>query len=137
MTTQKVISLVPMLFITLAAITGASGFKKFRFGVKIMVVAWMLVLLVETAGHITGFFKIRNLWMYNIFFLLWFLTIAFAYQSVLQQNIMRKVITFFYFLLPLLFLINWLYLQGNKELQSLFFVTGGCFIIFLSLLYFQ
>lgn len=135
MTTQKIISLVPMLFITLAAFTGVSRFKRLSQATKIIVVAWMLVFLTEAAGHITGYFKIRNLWLYNIFFLLWFLSLSFAFQFALQNKAIRKAINVSYFLLPLLFIANIIFLQGNKNLQSLFFVTGGCFIIFLCMAY--
>lgn len=101
-----------------------------------MVGAWILVFLTETAGHITGYFKIRNIWLYNIFFLLWFLTILLAFQKIIYNELLKKVITIFYFLLILLFIANVLFIQGNKNLQSLFFVVGGCFIIFISIIYF-
>jgi hypothetical protein len=137
MTTNKLLSLVPMLFITAAACTGLWRFRKLESAVKIMSVAWMLVFLTEATGHTLGFFNIKNHWLYNIFYLLWFLTLALAFRmSLFNKNLKRIIIGFFIFL-PLFFILNIFYLQGNKNLQTLFFVAGSCFIIFLALAYFH
>ena len=135
MTTQKIISLVPMLFIVCATITGWVRFKRLSPSARIFAFAWTLVFLVDAAGHITGYFKINNQWFYNIFFLLWFCTLAIAYRAEFAHSAIRKAILIYLVLLPPLFLLNVFYLQGNRNLQSLFFVVGGCFIIFLALTY--
>lgn len=138
MTTQKLISLFPLVFIITATISSWRSFRlDFPPALKLFSVAWTLVLLVEIAGHIMGFFNIHNQWMYNIFFALWFLTLALSYRQQIVNPVIRKIITGFCIILPLMFLGNIFFLQGIRNLQTLFFVAGGSFMIFLAIAYFR
>lgn len=105
--------------------------------IKMLAQLWIVYFTVELIGLITSriFFK-SNDWLYNLWYLFSFLYLASIYFKVLERELVRISIQVFYVLFSVFVIINSLFIQGMFMLQTLTYVVGGVFIIYLSVTYF-
>ncbi len=138
MSSSQIIALVPLIFIAACTIVSWRSFRlNFPGQLKLLSIAWTIMFLVEITGHITGYFNIRNQWLYNALFFCWYPLLAMSFYYQFTNPVIRKTITGFCILFPILFLIKVLFFRDNYGLQTLIFVIGGSYIILLSILYFR
>jgi hypothetical protein len=94
---------------------------------------WMMLFAFEVVGFYT---REGNVWIYNLFNFFRFFFLAYIYFQVLERELVRITIQIFYGAFIVFMLINSFFLQGIREFQSLTFVVGGVFVIYLAGAYF-
>jgi hypothetical protein len=77
-----------------------------------------------------------NVWMYNLWFFFYFFYLARIYFEILEREWLRVIIRVFYGGFIVFVLVNSLFLQGFQQFQTLTYVVGGVFLIFLAGAYF-
>lgn len=85
----------------------------------------------DSAGEIT-----QNQWLYNIYNFIAIIMLARIFYYQLSSDNLKVVIQFFYPLFTVFFLWNSFFNQGMLAYQTLTFVAGGSFVMFLSGAYF-
>lgn len=118
----------------------ATSLVSFRYHypepLRMMSLLWVLNFFVDFAGHITRYFDIKNHWLYNIFFWIQYLSLAFLYYKQIQSGPIHMVIRVFFAAFPLLVLTQCI-TSGIQDLQTIVVVAGGSFMIFISAAYFR
>jgi hypothetical protein len=136
----RIISLIPLLFIAAAMMVSWGIFSYAKTPqvkpLRVLSIIWTTLFIVELAGHITGHFNIKNHLMYNIYYPFFYMAIAYVYRSQLNRPIMKKYIDYFIFGFPVFVVLNSLFFQTIRSLQTLTIVVGGGFIIIVVLAYF-
>lgn len=94
---------------------------------------WLLWFAIELVGL---FMPESNVWLYNLFLFFYFFYVARIYFEILEAEWLRVVIQVFYGAFIVFTLINSLFIQGLHDLQTLTYVAGGVFVIFLAGAYF-
>ena len=122
----------------IVGLAAAVSLVSFRYpypaALRILSVFWVFNFMVDLAGHITKYFNIRNHWIYNIYFWIMYLTLAWLYRQQIHNSYVRRSIGWFFIIFPLLILVESM-LAGIKDLQTTVLVTGSVFMIFLSASY--
>lgn len=137
MNIQALISTLPLLVVGLAAATSLVSFRyDYPLALKKLSAFWVFNFCVDLAGHITKHFGIRNHWLYNIYFWLMYLVLAYLYGQQIRSRPIRNSIRVFYFLFPLLVVAESI-VSGVTQLQTVVLVAGSIFMIFLSASYFR
>jgi hypothetical protein len=137
MVLDKIFAILPLFFILIAATVSLLSFRdNFPVNLKRLSVLWVFIFLVEITGHITGMMKIRNIWLYNIFNIIFLAGLIFILKNQLRDIQVKKIATALLvsFLLFSVFNISWL--QKNWNYNTLNYVIGGTIIVLLSVLYF-
>src|SRR5262245_1735965 len=130
MTVSQVISILPLFFICLAAISSLSAFRfNFPLSLKLLCITWVFMFVIELAGHILQSKGIRNHWLYNIFNPLFYFLIALIYKRVIHSSAVKRIINAFFIVFPLFIIVNSLFIQGLGSLQTLTIVSGGSFVV--------
>jgi hypothetical protein len=134
----QIISFVPLVMIGLTALTGIRVyFINAPTPLRILSQLWLLTFAIEALGYIVReSTDMQNQWMYNLFhfFFIFFLANIFFY--VLENERIKLSIQIFYGVFIVFVLLNSLFIQGLTNVQSLTYVVGGVFIIYLSGAYF-
>ena len=137
MTSKDFISWFPLVFVGLAAATSLVSFRNnYPDALKKLSVLWVINFCVDLAGHITKHYHIKNQWMYNIYFWIMYLALAWLYDGQINNKYVRFSIRVFYVLFPLIVVAESI-VAGVKDIQAIMIVTGGVFMIFLSACYFR
>lgn len=137
MNPQTFISTLPIVIVGIAAFTSLISFKNDYPGpLKKMSILWIINFCMDLAGHITRYYKIRNSWIYNIWYWIFYLSLAYLYQQEIKSKSVNVITQWFYIMFSILVLVEcagW----GITNLQTGVVVAGGVFIIFLALAYFR
>jgi hypothetical protein len=137
MTGKDFISWFPLVFVGLAAATSLVSFRNnYPDALKKLSVLWVINFCVDLAGHITKHYHIKNQWLYNIYFWIMYLALAYLYDRQINNKYVHFSIRGFYVLFPLLVAVESI-VFGVKDIQTIMIVAGGVFIIFLSACYFR
>jgi len=137
MTGKDFISWFPLVFVGLAAATSLVSFRNnYPDALKKLSVLWVINFCVDLAGHITKHYHIKNQWMYNIYFWIMYLALAWLYDGQINNKYVHFSIRVFYVLFPLIVVAESI-VAGVKDIQAIMIVTGGVFMIFLSACYFR
>lgn len=94
---------------------------------------WTIMFALEVVGYFT---REGNVWIYNLFNFLYFFFLAYIYFQVLERELVRLIIQVFYGGFIVFTLINSLFVQGISVFQTLTYVVGGVFVIYLAGAYF-
>jgi len=137
MTSKEFYSTLPLLFVGLAAATSLVSFRyNYPEGLKKLSLFWVFNFFVDLTGHITSHLGIKNHWLYNIYFWIMYLTLAYLYDQQIKNRSVHLSIKWFYIAFPLLVIVDAV-TAGIRDLQSLVIVTGDIFMIFLAVCYFR
>jgi hypothetical protein len=137
MTAKDLFSTFPLLVVGLAAATSLISFKyNYPDTLKKLSLLWVVNFLVDLAGHITKYFDIKNHWLYNCYFWIMYLVLAWLYGSVIQDPYVKKSVKWFLVLFPLLIAADCIAF-GITTLQTPVVVAGGVFMICLAAAYFR
>jgi hypothetical protein len=97
----------------------------------------LVLLLIDGFGYIiSDVLREQNKWLANLFLIFSILYVANIFLLILEQEKIKLTIQIFYGAFIVFAFINSLFLQGLSGVQTLTFVIGGVFMIFLSGAYF-
>ncbi len=117
----------------IAALVSLRSFTHdFPFELKALSVLWIILFLLDVTGNIMKEKEIHNHWLYNIFGWLFYLPLAWLYYRRITGPWMRKLIKLFVVVFTLLIIVDSLFLEGVRQLQSLIIVCGGASVIFMA-----
>lgn len=137
MSLQEFLSLTPLLFIALATIAGTISVNKTSPAyLKVFAVFLWLMLSVEVTGNIIALKGINNQWLYNSFIIVMYLVIPYVYYYLLRNELLRKLILFYFFAFSVFVIINTVKWQPFAQFQTNHVVFGGSFIFLLAAAYF-
>jgi len=137
MDAKNLIAVLPLFIVGAAAIISLISFKNdYPVALKKLSVFWVFNFCVDLTGHITKNLGIKNHWLYNIYFWVMYLVLAHLYDLQIRNKFVHKSIRVFYFLFPLLILVE-SQVSGIKDLQTIVLVAGSVFMIFLAAFYFR
>lgn len=94
---------------------------KYTYGGQAMKIIFYFLLLdgaINLLSVILGLFNIHNLWLLHVDTVLEFLLLAWFYQQVLRETIVRKVIKYLMFIFPVLCVLNFLFLQNINHFNT-------------------
>src|SRR5688572_27482280 len=130
---DQIISRLPIFIVGLAALVSLISFPSgYPLALKQLAVLWIINFVFDLAGHLT----IQNHWIYNIYFWIQYLALAWLYDKQIKNKYIHRSIRWFYFIFPLLIIVETTW-HGIGELQSIIIVTGGIFMIALAAAYFR
>jgi hypothetical protein len=137
MSVEAFISTLPIVIVGIAAATSLISFR-YNNGslLKKMSVLWLFNFCIDLTGHITRHLNIKNIWLYNIYYWVLFISVAYLYSKKIKNIYILKSIQLFYILFPLLVISQCIFF-GIKDLQTIVIVAGGIFMIVLSTAYFR
>jgi hypothetical protein len=137
MGTSQFILELPLIIVGLTALVSLISFRNnYPLALKKLSALWVFNFCVDLAGHITRYYHINNHWLYNMYFWIMYLVLAHLYDEQISNTYVHRCIRWFYFVLPVLIIIESV-IYGINELQSAVIVVGGVFIIFLAAAYFR
>lgn len=129
--------IVPFLPLVIIGITSLVGLRAFIIGapepLKKLSRLWLVLFAVEISGLVLKYVAGKpNKWLFNVFYIFFFLYLASIFARVLESNRVQTVIGFFYFAFIAFAIINAFFIQDVREFHSLTYVVGGIFSIYLS-----
>ncbi|SFE50723.1 hypothetical protein SAMN05518672_10736 [Chitinophaga sp. CF118] len=137
MDVEQFISTFPLFVVGLAAVVSLISFRDhYPTVLKKMSLLWVINFFIDCAGHITKHLGVKNHWIYNIHYWIMYLALAYLYQRQIQNEYVRRSISWFYVLFSILVVFESICF-GVTDLQTIIIVAGGVFIIFLSASYFR
>jgi hypothetical protein len=137
MNTNQFITTLPIIVVGLAAFISLISFRNhYPLALRQMSVLWVVNFLMDLAGHITSSFNIKNHWIYNIYYWILYITLAYLYDKQIQNSFVHKSIRWFFILFPLL-IITESVISGITDLQPFVIVIGDIFMIYLLVAYFR
>ena len=137
MDVRPLISSLPTLVVGIAAgVSLVSFVYHYPAPLKKLSLLWVLNFCVDIAGLITKNMGIKNHWLYNIYFWIMYLVLAYLYGTQIQSRKVQQSIRWFYGLFPALVIIQTIK-SGIQDLQPMVIVGGGIFMIFLVAAYFR
>src|SRR5688500_14040651 len=97
MNVEQFISTLPLIFVGLAAGVSLVSFcYNYPVTLKQLSILWVLNFCIDLTGHITRHFKIENHWVYNIYFWILYLSLAYLYAHKIENSYVRGAIRVFY-----------------------------------------
>jgi len=137
MNAKLLISTLPLLVVGCAAAVSLVSFRRhYPAALRKLSVFWVFNFCVDLCGHITKYYGLKNHWLYNIYFWLMYLVLAYLYDRQVKNKYVHLAIRAFYIVFPLLVLAESL-VSGIDKLQTLMLVAGSIFMIFLAAAYFR
>ncbi len=134
---NKIIAILPLFFIELAAVVSLLSFRdNFPVSLKRLSIVWLFMFAVEIAGHITGIMHLRNFWLYNLFDIIFLLSLASIYYYLIKSRMVKVIIRIFCIAFPLFGAVNIIFIQKLVDYNSLNYVCGGAFMVLLAAAYF-
>jgi len=109
--------------------------KKSSFDWKIFIVVWVLTFLVEGTGKILGSYGIHNLWLYNLFYIIFYPGIILLYADVYASNKGKRSAIIVFALCLILFDSFHLLSYTNSNLYTFYIFFASSVILFLALSY--
>ena len=137
MDATQIIRTLPLVIVGIAAAVSLISFiRHYPSALKQLSLLWVLNFSVDLAGYIIRDNDGHNLWLYNIYFWIMYVALAYLYGTQIRNKAIQKSIRWFYGLFPVLVIVQSA-TGGIIELQPLVIVGGGVFIIFLAASYFR
>ncbi len=126
-----------IFFVWLSGITVTIVYRRSWFlSYRVLALFILFYILLDTAGSImAAFYKMNNLFYYNIVYDIQVIIISYFFYHQLSSHFIKKVILCFLFTFLIFALINTIWLQGFFTWQTYSYVLGGSFIILLSVAY--
>lgn len=123
--------------LTLSAVSAGLAMRKgLPRHLKVFAVLLFYTCLVElSVTFLKKFLPNGNLQLYNFFMLVEFLWYAYYFRRIIRFRIIKRSIDVFLFLYPVVWYFIVFFLYKIDEWNSLVFVTGASFTIFVSILY--
>jgi hypothetical protein len=135
--TGQIISYLPLIAMALTAGLGSRLlFIPAPYPLKFFARVWLVLLCAEVTGHLIGLYY-SNQWFYNILQAAWVMALSHLYFLVLVNRGLKSVIQIFIALFGVFVVMNSLFIQGFTSLQTITYVAGGLFVIFLAGAYFR
>ena len=134
---RQLITTLPTFVVGIAAAVSLVSFVyHYPEPLKKLSLLWMLNFGVDIAGLVTKNMGIKNHWLYNMYFWIMYLVLAYLYGTQIQNKKVRQSIRWFYWLFPALVVVQTVK-SGIQDLQPMVIVGGGVFMIFLVAAYFR
>lgn len=123
--------------LTLSAVSAGLAMRKgLPRHLKVFAVLLFYTCLVElSVTFLKKLLPNGNLQLYNFFMLVEFLWYAYYFRRIIRFRIIKRSIDVFLFLYPVVWYFIVFFLYKIDEWNSLVFVTGASFTIFVSILY--
>lgn len=132
----EIISWLALSVFGAAAIISLRSFiNDFPVELKIFSALWVLLFIIDVIGNIMREMNIHNHWLYNIFGWLFYLPLAGLYYRILESAFIRKLVKLFAVIFTLLIIVDSLFIEGVKQLQSIIIVCGGASVTFMAAAY--
>ena len=132
-----IIRTLPLVFVGFAAMVSLISFvRHYPLALQKLSLLWVLNFAVDLAGFIIRDRGEKNLWLYNIYFWIMYLALAYLFGTQIRSKGIQKSIRWFYGSFPVVVIAQSI-IGGIMQLQSLVIVVGGVFIIFLGVSYFR
>jgi hypothetical protein len=129
---KRLLAIIYIVTIGISALSGLIGFR-LRRPLHLNVFA---VLLVFTFGVESYSVNHNNVWLYNIFILLEFLTYAWFLSRIIESKKVKKSIRIFFIFFPAFWLFVTLFDFNNKVFNNPCITVGSVFIVFLGACYY-
>ena len=127
---------VPIVVIGLSAmVSWRSHFYQFPPAVKLFSLVWTFWFIMDAVGHVLAY-SMQNHWLYNLLYIIYFPALMYTYQKQFTHGGLQRIIFWLYPVFFFFVVLNTFLIQGFHQHQTLTFVVGGSFIIFLSAAYF-
>lgn len=137
MNVKLLISTIPLLVVGCAAAISLISFRyNYPLALKKLSLFWVFNFCIDLSGHIMKYAGVKNHWLYNIYFWLMYLTLAYLYDRQVKNKYVHRGIRLFYIIFPLLVLAESM-VSGIQTLQTMMLVTGSVSMIFLAAAYFR
>ena len=134
---RQIITSLPTFVVGIAAgVSLVSFVYHYPAPLKKLSLLWALNFCVDIAGLITKNMGLKNHWLYNIYFWIMYLVLAYLYGTQIRNKRVRQSIRWFYGLFPALVIVQTIK-SGIQDLQPMVIVGGGIFMIFLVAAYFR
>ncbi len=129
-----IITYLPLVVISVTALAGLRVyFIHSPTPLRILSQLWLLTFAIEVLGYIVRELTDKeNQWMYNLYHFFFFFFLSTIFFHVLENSRIKLTIQIFYAVFIVFMLINSLFIQGLTNVQSLTYVVGGVFMIYLS-----
>jgi hypothetical protein len=125
-----------LFFVWLACLTAIFVFRKsLPFSFRWFIIFVVFVSILETAANYMAFKHIRDHFLFNIIFAFQLILLPLFFKHWLRQVMIKKIITGYLLIFPLLLLINTIWIQGFYTLQTYTYAFGGSFVLLLSVAY--
>lgn len=127
----------PIFFVWGAGIAAVVAFRRSQpLHFKMLAIFIFLYALCDTIGAVmAAFYGLKNHFYYNILYGIQYLVISFFYYHILVNRTIRKIISVFFIVFPVLFIVNSAWIQGFYTLQTYSLVFGGCFMLLYTVAY--
>ena len=127
----------PIVFVWVSGITIIAVYRNsWPLSFKILAFFILFYTIADTTGNImAAFYKMRNHFVYNFLYTIQFIIIAIFFYYQLNSSLIKKAISYFFFIFPLFVFVNSIWFQGIYTLQTFSYVLGGSFAILLSVAY--
>lgn len=137
MNTEQLISTLPIIIVGLAAAISLISFRNhYPLTMKQLSLLWVLNFIADLSGHITKYAGMKNHWIYNIYFWILYLVLAYLYDKQIENKYIHHSIRWFYIVFPVLIITESIR-HGIGDLQTIIIVIGGIFMIALAVAYFR
>lgn len=99
--------------------------------------ALLIIILgiIETIANVIGHNGIKNHFLFNIIYSIRAIFVPYFYKDWLQNLKIKRIIKIVVIIFPLFVAVNTIWIQGFFTLQTYSFVSGGTFILLLSVAY--
>jgi hypothetical protein len=138
LTASEAIRLGPLLMLVITTLAGIRTYIiNAPLALKFLFQLCLVLLAVDCIGiYVRDVMLEDNKWLYNFYFIFCFLYLAYIYLQIIENEGVQLSIQIFFGVFIVFALINSLFIQGLNSVQSLTFVLGGIFMIYLAGAYF-
>jgi hypothetical protein len=109
--------------------------KSLPFSFRWFIIFVVFVSILETAANYMAFKLIRDHFLFNIIFAVQLTLLPLFFKRWLHHVTIKRIITGYLLIFPLLLLINTIWIQGFYTLQTYTYAFGGSFVLLLSVAY--
>ena len=101
---------------------------------KFFIITWVLTFFTEATGKLMSSYGIHNIWLYNLFDIVFYPAIIFIYGEIFTSNFIKKVLTVIAIGFVVWAIWNFI-LQRNTGINTYYALVGSSIIILLALIY--
>lgn len=101
---------------------------------KFFILLWPLTFITEAAGKILAGYGLHNVWLYNLYDIVFYPAIIFFFTGVFSNTSVKKVITVITIVFILWAVWNFIE-QTNNGINTYYSLAGSSIIILLAVLY--
>jgi hypothetical protein len=99
------------------------------------IIIWIVTFLIETTGKIMGSYGIHNLWLYNLFFVIFYPCIILFYIDIFGKKKLGWMAVISAIVLIVWSIVNLLTVDITLNLDTYYAIVAGTLIIFFALAY--